>query len=633
MDFTAAVTASNLTIVRGYAGAGKTHGAKPLVELLQGAGYEVSAFGTKKRDSYELARETGANRGESVAKLVLRPGDNGKDEAGLLFTNKWAQGESDEVRKQRRALELKVREAGNRARRAEAEGLTDQQEKSEAEQAKLDEFNEKQGEIFTASEISDGWDTNLEELEDAKRMPRGRARQREMKRLAKEREILSEMAEVSADTRVDIDWNKKHCFLIDEAWLLTDEQFERIAEIAVKRNIKLVLLGDSQQGRAIGVSGSYAFIEREYGSVSLTDIQRAKAEWEKDLQVRFHDLPQEEVAADAGAKAIVQEYEEHDRIDYITERDVNVAVASGKYDADEKGIARKLAAEAAAQWYMDNRSEDQTACVQTQTLREQAAVSNAIQKQLIERGELKEKAKTASIPLDKNTVQQGRVGEPVLIQKDLENGLQNGMTGEIAAIHRDGSIKVEVQGGDRTRVHTITKRELHELNAVSLQYASTIRKAQGATFDRTAVVIPADGSPMEQGDLYTAMTRGKYENRAILATSGSEGNARDFFTRSMKNRKEDEVLTLDYLNAPLTPEEIAEEKSFGTPPEQIEAMVRAARQSKYQLNAERRAQDRANRQRAESAAAERLQAERKIAEEKRQKREGRQQSRSRVRMR
>ena len=71
------------------------------------------------------------------------------------------------------------------------------------------------------------------------------------------------------------------------------------------------------------------------------------------------------------------------------------------------------------------------------------------------------------------------------------------------------------------------------------------------------------------------------------------------------------MLTLDYLNAPLTPEEIAEEKSFGTPPEQIEAMVRAARQSKYQLNAERRAQDRANRQRAESAAAERLRAERK----------------------
>ena len=49
---------------------------------------------------------------------------------------------------------------------------------------------------------------------------------------------------------------------------------------------------------------------------------------------------------------------------------MNVALASGTYDADEKGIARKMAAEAAAQWYMDNRSEDQTACVQTQTLQE-----------------------------------------------------------------------------------------------------------------------------------------------------------------------------------------------------------------------------------------------------------------------
>lgn len=637
MDFNAAITATNLTVAKGYAGTGKSHALKPAVEMLQSEGYEVNIFCAKKRDSYELARETGANRGESVAKLVLRPGDNGENKAGLLATNKWAQGESDEVRDRRRALERKVREAGNQARRAEADGLTDQQKQAEAEQAEaqveLDKFNEKQAEIMTASEISDGWDKTLEDLEEAKRMPRGRERQETMERLAKERDALSEMAEISADTKVDIDWGKKQCFIVDEAWLLTDEQQVRISEAAVEHNIKMIFLGDSQQGRAIGVSGSYADLEREYGSADLTEIQRAKADWEKDLQVRFHNLPREGAAADAGAKEIVDEYEEQERIDYVTERDVNVAVASGKYDADEKGIARKLGAEAAAQWYMENRSEDQTACVQTHTLREQVAVSDAIQKQLIERGELKEKAKTAEIPLDKNTVQQGRVGEPILIRKNLQSGLQNGMTGEIAAIHRDGSIKVKVQDGDRTRVQTITKYELQKLNAVSLQYASTIRKAQGATFDRTAVVVPADGSPMEKGDLYTAMTRGKYENRVIVTTSGSEEKARDYLTQSMRNHQEDEALTIDYLNAPLTREEIAEEKSFGTPPEQIEAMVKAARASKYQTRAERQAQDRAKRQRAESAAAERLRAERKVAEEKRQKIEGRQQSRSRVRMR
>lgn len=637
MDFNAAITATNLTIAKGYAGTGKSHTLKPAVEILQNQGYEVSIFCAKKRDSYKLALETGANRGESVAKLVLRPGDNGEEKVGLLETNKWAQGESAEVRDQRRVLERKVREAGNRARRAEADGLPTQQKEAEAEQAKaqveLDKFNEKHAQTMTASEISDEWDKALEDLEKAKRMPRGRRRQKTMERLAKERAVLSEMAGISSDSKVEIDWDTKHCFVIDEAWLLTDEQLDRIAQVAVERNIKLVLLGDNQQGRAIGVSGAYAELEQEYGSISLTEVQRAKAEWEKDLQVKFHDLPREAALEDAGAKAIVNEYEEHERIDYITERDVNIAVASGKYDADDKGIARKLGAEAAAQWYMDNRAEDQTACVQTQTLREQVAVSDAIQKQLIERGELKEKAKTASLPLDKNTVQQGRVGEPILIRKNLQNGLQNGMTGEIAAIHRDGSIKVRVQDGHRTRVQTITKYELHDLNAVSLQYASTIRKAQGATFDRTAVVAPADGSPMEKGDLYTAMTRGKYENRAIVTTSGSEEKARDYLTRSMKNHQEDEALTIDYINAPLTPEEIAEEKAFGTHPNQIEAMVRASREARYQLRAERKAQARADRQRAESAAAERLRAERKVAEEKRRKREGHQHVRSRVRMR
>lgn len=618
-EVTAAVAATNMAVILGRAGTGKSHVLKPTTEALQAAGYEVSTFGVKKEQAYRLANEIGAQRGESLAKLLMRHDDDPTiPYPGLLEGGYWAQGEDDSIRAERRALQRTARETQNRARQAERAGDEKGRHKAqvEAEKAdkKLDAFTRRRAADPSKDELAQAWDRHLEQLAMAKRLPHGAERRVTMERLAQERERLVEAKAYAADAQERIDWDTPQCWIIDEAALLTDQDLSRLLEVSRERNVKLVFLGDREQGRAIGVSGAYAQLEEQYGSVELTEIQRAKAAWERDMQARFHDLPREPEMAEEQAKQLVGEYEAHDRIDYITGANVADAVTKGEADADNPMVARDLGVAAVADWYMQHEEKGEEACVQTRTRSEQAKVAEAIQERLLDAGKLDSKAKTVELPLDANVCVNGRVGEPIMIRHNISSkDLRNGMLGKITAIRRDGSIQVEVQDGDRMIRRSLTAKALKSDHAVALSYSSTISKEQGETHDYSAVLVQADGSPMEKGDLYAGLTRGKYENRAIVATNETIGHARDHLAKAMKNRKADEALTLDWVNSPLTREEIDREKSYGIFGAQIDRNIREQRRIDFQRDQQKRAKL------AEQRRVRQARANRRLAEEKAQR--------------
>lgn len=620
-ELAAAVAATDLTIVRGKAGTGKSHALKPVCEQLQAAGYEVSTFGVKKEMSYDLSREIGANRGESLTKLLMRSDDDPTmPYPGLLEAGRWAQGEPDDIRAKRRALQKAEREAGNRARAAADAGDEKAQRQANAEQAKaqkkLESFAAERAEDPTKNDLSQAWDTHLKKLKMAKMMPRGTARQIALHQLARQREKLVEAKAFAADATEKINWDTPQCWIIDEAGLMADHELDRLMETAKEHNIKLVFLGDREQGKAIGVSGAYAQMEDTYGTVDLSEIQRAKAEWERDLQARFHDLPRDPEAADQAAREIIAEYEEHGRIDYITQDDVQDAVAAGQADADDPTIATTLGVQRAADWYMDHR-DGGISCVQTATRTEQAAVAEAVQARLINSGDLDPKKKTAELPLDDQTSVRGRVGEPIMIRTNLnQQGLRNGMQGEITQIRVDGSIQVRVSDGDKTITQSISQAQLRKDHAVTLAYASTIAKSQGETYDHTAVMVPADRGPVSKNDLYTALSRGKHENTAIVATSGTEERARERMVQSMQNRQEDEALHVDYINSPITREELEREAALGVTGDQAVQNIRDQRRIDVHRDHKRRAETQQSRRRTEAVATRRLQQERDAARER-----------------
>lgn len=625
-EFNAAATATDLTLVRGYAGTGKSWALKPLCEQLQAAGYDVSTFGVKKEQSYDLAREIGANRGESLMKLLMRSTDDpSMPYPGLLESGRWAQGETEQVRAERRALQKAAREAGNRARSAVKAGDEKAQRKAEAEQAKqakaqkrLDAFGKERAADPTKRELATAWDKHLRMLKVAKMLPHGTARQIAMHQLAQQRKKLAEAKAFAADVTEEINWDKPQCWIIDEAALLADHELDRLIQAADDHNIKLIFLGDREQGKAIGVSGAYAQLEDTYGTVSLTEIQRAKAGWERELQMKFHELPRDPDAAEKAAREIIAEYEQHDRIEYITKDDVQSAVAAGQADADDTTVATELGVQRGADWYMEHRG-DGTACVQTATRVEQAAVAEAVQQKLIDAGELDPNAKTVELPLDDKTSVHGRVGEPILIRQNLNKvGLRNGMTGEITQIRRDGSIQLRVTDGDKVLTQSVTRDQLRTDNAVTLLYASTVTKEQGSTFDRTAVLVPADRGLMSKGDLYTALSRGRHENTAIVSTMQEETVARERLVKSVQNRQEDEALQVDYINNPITREEIEQEKAYGAFGDDAIRNVRDQRRIDLHRNRKQRAETQRARRKAEAVATQRVQRERELARLERQ---------------
>lgn len=625
-DFAAAVASTNFTMARGYAGTGKSQALKPIVEELQRAGYDVSTFGVKKNDSIELSREVGANRGESLDKLLMLQEETGAK--GLIESGYWAQGEPDDVREERRAIERRIRVATNRAREAQETGDEKLLAKAENVRAKaekhLEQFKKERAKDPTAKEIKgdqreQAW---LYHAADAL-IPYGAARNATMGHLANSRDNVAERSRYAADKNVQIDWDKPMCWIIDEAALLDDEKLSRIMEHAHEHNIKLIFLGDRQQGKAIGVSGAYTRMEDTYGTVDLTEIYRAKATWEKDIQKRIHDLPQGKDEAKAAAEEIVAEYEDHGRIQYVTNNDVQAAVARGDADAADVRTAKNLAADKAADWWMSHRHSEGTSSVQTATRAEQAQVATAIQKKLMEAGELDPNAKKVEFSLDgsdENKVSL-RVGEPVLIRSNLnKKGLQNGMSGQVTALHADGSVKVRVRKGDTSIEQTLSSKEVQEDATLAPLYSATIAKNQGATFDRAAVLMPGDGGMLSKGDFYTAMSRGRVENTAIMPTMGDEESARKRVIQTVQNRQEDEVLRADYVNSPATQEELDRELGYGVT--DLKTALRNIKQERritLRKQQEKQAKDTALRSRHEAQAARRLRREREAVRQQQAK--------------
>lgn len=616
-DFAAAVASTNFTIARGYAGTGKSHALKPIVEELQRAGYDVSTFGVKKNDSIELSREVGANRGESIDKVFGQEATDGF--RGLIESGSWAQGEPDDVREERRAIERRIRVANNRAREAQETGDEKLVAKAENVKAKaekqLEQFTKERAKDPTAKEIKgdqreQAW---LYHAADAL-IPDGAARNATMGHLANSRAKVAERSKYAADKNVQIDWNKPMCWIIDEAALLDDEKLSRIMEVAHEHNIKLIFLGDRQQGKAIGVSGGYTRMEDAFGTIDLTEIYRAKAAWEKVIQKRIHDLPRGKDEAKAAAEEIVAEYEEHDRIQYVTNEDVQAAVARGDADAADVRTAKNLAVDKAADWWMSHRHGEGTSSVQTATRAEQAQVATAIQKKLMEAGELDPNAKKVEFSLDGSNDNKVslRVGEPVLIRSNLnKKGLQNGMSGHVTALHADGSVKVRVRKGDTSIEQTLSRKEVQEDATLAPLYSATIAKNQGATYDRTAVLMPGDGGMLSKGDFYTAMSRGKVENTAIMPTMGDEESARKRVVQTVQNRQEDEVLRADYVNSPATQAELDREVGYGvTDLKTALRNIKQERQIELRKQQEKLAKDTALRSRHEAHAARRLRRER-----------------------
>ncbi len=114
-------------------------------------------------------------------------------------------------------------------------------------------------------------------------------------------------------------------------------------------------------------------------------------------------------------------------------------------------------------------------------------------------------------------------GRPLLaVENDPELGLSNGDTGVVVELG-GGRVGCAFARGGGIVLHSPSR-----LGQVHTVYASTIHRSQGSQFDRAAVLLPEQGSPLLTRELlYTAVTRARRE----LLVAGEEDSIRRAVSR------------------------------------------------------------------------------------------------------
>lgn len=267
--------------------------------------------------------------------------------------------------------------------------------------------------------------------------------------------------------------------VIDEAGTATSAQLAEVTRIAGRTGADVLLVGDHEQLAAIGAGGMFKeLVERGVG-VELADVQRFRDDgvvrtWEAEASLGLRE----------GEVSALGAYLAHGRIHAGTREDLELQV----FDA----------ATAA-------RREGKTTLVLTGTQTQADTLNWAIQTSLIEAGEV-DHSKT----VDLAGGGKAGVGDQIQTRANRhELGVANRDIWTIDALHHNGSISVSHEDG--RRAHLGNDYVHHD---VSLAYAGTIHAAQGATVDRSLVLV--DGSTSSEA-LYVGMTRGREENHVYVA--------------------------------------------------------------------------------------------------------------------
>lgn len=270
--------------------------------------------------------------------------------------------------------------------------------------------------------------------------------------------------------------------LVDEAAMAGTLDLQRAVAMATDAGAGVRLLGDPAQLNAVGAGGAVRLIEQVVGSVQLRQVHRFATKGEAQASVRLR----------TGDVTALDFYIEADRVrggavDGLLEE----AYAAWQHDTDRGRASLMLAV----------RSED------VRSLNERAQLHR------IAAGAVR-----GNEAVDLRDGLACRHGDTVLTRHNdrrLRLGktdyVKNGDLWQVEKVHEDGSLRVR---NLRTRARTHLPSE-YVATHTELGYASTIHRAQGLTVDTCHAVLNR-GSTRDL--LYTALTRGRIDNRAYVET-------------------------------------------------------------------------------------------------------------------
>jgi ATP-dependent exoDNAse (exonuclease V) alpha subunit len=279
--------------------------------------------------------------------------------------------------------------------------------------------------------------------------------------------------------------------VVDEAGMLGSRQMLEIAERVRKAQGKLVLVGDHRQLPELEAGGAFRTLARRPEAIRLEENRRQVEAWERVAVDHLRD---------GRAELALDLYEAHRR----------VSLRGSLPDAREQLVD---------DWWAGRENGSSLMIAST---RVQATALNRL---------ARERMRTAGCLTGADVTvrdQAFAVGDTVVVRRnDIRLGVHNGDVGRITKIGRDG-LQVELQLERDGRLVSpgfgyLRRRTENGEPVLQHGYAVTGHIAQGMTVDR-GYVLAAPGLSQEWA--YTAMTRGRHENRLY---AGADTRGREEF--------------------------------------------------------------------------------------------------------
>jgi ATP-dependent exoDNAse (exonuclease V) alpha subunit len=316
--------------------------------------------------------------------------------------------------------------------------------------------------------------------------------------------------------------DERSVVVMDEAGMADTRRLSGLIERTSTAGSKLVLAGDSAQLGSIGAGGLFDAIRQEVPAAELSQVHRARNEWERQAWAQ--------VRAGSAERALAA-YQERDRL-HVTDSRVEAAqrmVADWDRDRAKVGDGRSVMLTDAS-----NREIDQ--------------INAFAQKARQARGELGRDG--IGLPDRGYALFEGdRVMFAAPAYQPGATRVENGTLG----------IVCEVRSGEGLRVRTEEPepREVamgeHDAKQLRLGYAQHVYKAQGLTAERAHVLI--GGWQTDRERAYVALTRARdrtdvYVSRDDLGEEGmDEGAIGRLADRMAESRAQEAGITREEASA------------------------------------------------------------------------------------
>lgn len=266
--------------------------------------------------------------------------------------------------------------------------------------------------------------------------------------------------------------NGKEVWILDEAGKLGNRPLLELLREAEKRDVQIILSGDSAQLPPVERGGMFRVFCEQYGSQVLEDIQRQKME-------KHREIARSLATGEFGAA-----------LDKLSQAQ-GVRWAGNKREAMEELITR---------WAQDTRAFPQSSTLIIAHSNAEVKVLNEMVRLIRrQRGELGEREFQCATSQGIIYVSTGDRLEFRSNNKEL--GLTNGLSGTLIEAVADRFV-VSIQSEDKRKQTVVFNPQ--EYHAFQLGYASTYYRSQGRTIDRGYVLH----SPMMNKEMfYVGLTR------------------------------------------------------------------------------------------------------------------------------